>query len=43
MRAIVASVLVETIRSLNLSWPAVTEEDRLAHEAARKQLEAEPD
>jgi PPK2 family polyphosphate:nucleotide phosphotransferase len=43
MQAMVARIIVDTIGSLDLSWPTVTEEDRLANLEARKKLEAEPD
>jgi hypothetical protein len=43
MRAMVASLLVDTIGSLDLQWPTVTDEDREANEKARRELEAEPD
>jgi PPK2 family polyphosphate:nucleotide phosphotransferase len=43
MQAIVARVLVETIQSLGLSWPAVSEKDRKANAEARTLLEAEKD
>jgi PPK2 family polyphosphate:nucleotide phosphotransferase len=43
MRAIVARLLVETIRSLDLTWPEVSDDDRARHEEARRRLEAEPD
>jgi PPK2 family polyphosphate:nucleotide phosphotransferase len=42
-QAMVARLLVETIRALNLQWPEVTEEDRARNAEARRQLEAEPD
>ncbi len=41
MQAIVARLLVDTIQSLGLSWPTVSEDDRVAHEAARRTLMAE--
>jgi PPK2 family polyphosphate:nucleotide phosphotransferase len=41
MQAIVARVLVETIRGLGLSWPEVSDKDRIANENARHWLEAE--
>jgi PPK2 family polyphosphate:nucleotide phosphotransferase len=43
MRAMVAAILVDTITSLNLTWPEVSEGDRAANDEARRQLEAEPD
>jgi PPK2 family polyphosphate:nucleotide phosphotransferase len=42
-QAMVARLLVETIRSLGLEWPEVTEKDRKRNAEARRQLEAEPD
>jgi hypothetical protein len=41
MQAIVARLLVETIQSLGLSWPQVSDKDRAANVEARKRLEAE--
>jgi hypothetical protein len=35
-------VLVDRIRSLDLSWPEVSEADHAANLEARKKLEAEP-
>jgi PPK2 family polyphosphate:nucleotide phosphotransferase len=43
MQAMVASLLVETIGSLELRWPTVSAEARKANERARRELEAEPD
>ena len=43
MRAMVARLLVETIRSLELSWPQVSPDDRARHEEARRALVAERD
>jgi PPK2 family polyphosphate:nucleotide phosphotransferase len=43
MQAMVAQILVETINSLGLSWPDVSEKDRAEHAEARKVLEAEKD
>jgi PPK2 family polyphosphate:nucleotide phosphotransferase len=42
MRAVVARILVDTIQSLDLSWPEVSEKDRAANAEARRQLESEP-
>jgi PPK2 family polyphosphate:nucleotide phosphotransferase len=39
--AVIASVVVEAIESLELSWPEVTEDDREANAEARRRLEAE--
>jgi PPK2 family polyphosphate:nucleotide phosphotransferase len=41
MQAIVVSILVDTIGSLGLSWPEVSDEDRAENAEARKRLEAE--
>ncbi|MGH3928139.1 MAG: polyphosphate kinase 2 family protein, partial [Pseudonocardiaceae bacterium] len=41
MQAMVASIVVDMIQSLGLSWPEVSEEDRMANAEARRQLEAE--
>ena len=41
MQAMVARILVETIQSLDLSWPEVSDEDRAKHAEARRQLAAE--
>ena len=43
MQAMVARILVDTIGSLPLEWPTVSETDRAANAEARQQLEAEPD
>jgi PPK2 family polyphosphate:nucleotide phosphotransferase len=40
-RALVAVILAETIKSLDLKWPVVTPEQKKAIAAAKKQLEAE--
>jgi PPK2 family polyphosphate:nucleotide phosphotransferase len=40
-QALVAQVLVETVRSLDLSWPEVSEKAHAANLAARRELEAE--
>jgi hypothetical protein len=37
----VARILVETVGSLDLSWPEVSDEDRAGHAEARRQLAAE--
>jgi PPK2 family polyphosphate:nucleotide phosphotransferase len=42
-QALVASVLVETLRSLDLSWPEVSAADHAANLEARKVLESEAD
>ncbi len=42
-RALVANILVETIKSLDLNYPKVTADKLKAIEAAKKQLEAEND
>jgi PPK2 family polyphosphate:nucleotide phosphotransferase len=41
-QALVAQILVETIRGLELSWPEVSRAEHTANIAARKRLEAEP-
>jgi PPK2 family polyphosphate:nucleotide phosphotransferase len=41
-QALVALVLAETVRSLELHWPAVSEAEHAANLEARKKLEAEP-
>jgi PPK2 family polyphosphate:nucleotide phosphotransferase len=41
MQAVVARILVEAIRTLDLSWPEVSDEDRAKHAEARRQLAAE--
>ena len=43
LQAMVARILVETIRSLGLSWPEVRDEDRAENAKAREMLEAEDD
>ncbi|MCZ7536274.1 MAG: polyphosphate kinase 2 family protein [Acidimicrobiia bacterium] len=43
MQAMVAVILAETIESLDLAWPSVSDEDRRAHAEARRELEAEAD
>jgi PPK2 family polyphosphate:nucleotide phosphotransferase len=41
MQAMVARILVETVGSLDLRWPTVSDEDRAANARARAELEAE--
>jgi polyphosphate kinase 2 (PPK2 family) len=41
-QALVAQVIVETLRSLDLSWPEVSAKEHAANLEARKVLEAEP-
>jgi PPK2 family polyphosphate:nucleotide phosphotransferase len=41
MQAMVVRILVESIRSLDLSWPAVSEDARARQAEARRMLEAE--
>jgi PPK2 family polyphosphate:nucleotide phosphotransferase len=43
MRAMVARLLTETVRSLDLSWPLVSADNRARHEEARRRLMAESD
>jgi PPK2 family polyphosphate:nucleotide phosphotransferase len=42
-QAFVAQVLVEQVRSLDLRWPEVSEDEHAANLEARKKLEAEPE
>jgi PPK2 family polyphosphate:nucleotide phosphotransferase len=42
MQAMVAAILVDTIGSLGLRWPEVSEQARAANAEARRKLEAEP-
>ena len=42
-QAMVARLLVETIRALDLRYPEVTDDERARNEEARRTLEAEPD
>ncbi len=41
-QALVAQILVEEVRALDLSWPEVSQADHAANLEARKRLEAEP-
>jgi PPK2 family polyphosphate:nucleotide phosphotransferase len=41
MQAMVAAILVDTIESLDLAWPTVSDDDRAANAKARAELEAE--
>jgi PPK2 family polyphosphate:nucleotide phosphotransferase len=43
MQAMVAALVVEEIRALDLGWPEVSDEDRVANAEARRRLLAEPD
>ena len=43
MQAMVASIVADTIESLDLQWPTVSVEDQQANENARRELEAEVD
>jgi PPK2 family polyphosphate:nucleotide phosphotransferase len=43
MQAMTLSVMVDTINSLDLQWPVVSDAARQANAAARELLEAEPD
>ena len=43
MQAMVVTILVDTIESLDLQWPVVSDKDREANAKARAALEAEPD
>jgi PPK2 family polyphosphate:nucleotide phosphotransferase len=42
-QALVASIVVEKLRSLDLGWPEVSAADHAANVAARRELDAEPD
>ena len=42
MRMLVAGVVVDTIRSMDLAFPTVSAEAHVANEEARRVLEAEP-
>jgi hypothetical protein len=41
MRAMVARILVNTVQSLDLSWPEVPDQEREVMAEARRRLEAE--
>ena len=43
MQAMVAAILIDTIQSLDLHWPEVSEQARAANDAARRSLAAEPE
>jgi PPK2 family polyphosphate:nucleotide phosphotransferase len=43
MQALAAAVIVDAVGSLDLQWPTVTDEDRVANEEARRLLAAEPE
>jgi hypothetical protein len=43
MQAMAAAIIVDTIGSLDLQWPTVSDEDRDANANARAKLEAESD
>jgi PPK2 family polyphosphate:nucleotide phosphotransferase len=43
MQAMTAAIIVDTITSLNLSWPTVSDADRRENAEARARLEAEAD
>ena len=43
MQAMVAAILVDTINSLDLQWPTVSDKARAANAKARERLEAEAD
>jgi PPK2 family polyphosphate:nucleotide phosphotransferase len=42
MQAMTVTILVDTIRSLDLHWPTVSDEEREANAIARQALDAEP-
>jgi hypothetical protein len=41
MQAMMVRIHVESIRSLDLSWPAISEKARAQHAEARRMLDAE--
>ena len=43
MQAMVAAILVDTIHSLDLSWPEVSEQARVANAEARRKARGEPE
>jgi hypothetical protein len=43
MQAMAVSVIVESIRSLDLQWPVVSNAARQANAEARQLLQSEPD
>ncbi len=43
MQALAAAIIVEAVGSLDMAWPTVTDEDRVANEEARRLLAAEPE
>jgi hypothetical protein len=43
MQAMVAAILVDTIASLDLRWPEVSDQARAANAQARRKLAAEPE
>jgi polyphosphate kinase 2 (PPK2 family) len=43
MHAMAAAIIIDTIRSLDLRWPSVSEDAREANAKARLELEAEAD
>jgi PPK2 family polyphosphate:nucleotide phosphotransferase len=43
MQAMVVSILVDTVGSLDLDWPSVSDAANLANASARRALESEPD
>ena len=43
MQAMTAAIIVDTIASLDLAWPTVSDKDREDNAKARQALEAEPD
>ena len=42
MQAMAAAIIVDTIDSLDLQWPTVSDRDRAANERARQELESSP-
>jgi PPK2 family polyphosphate:nucleotide phosphotransferase len=43
MQAMTAAIIVDTVQSLDLQWPTVSDKERVANVAARRELEAESD
>jgi hypothetical protein len=43
MQAMVAAILADTIGSMDLSWPEVSEQTQAANAEARRKLAAEPE
>ena len=41
--ALIAAIVVDSVESLGLDWPTVSEDERKANAEARRRLEAEED